>query len=67
MTPVGSGEGQSTLCSIMKFKNICIWTESKTFYPHEKGRTYFKKRPSPDNDVIRCVITITGLCISYWY
>ena len=25
------------------------------------------KRSSPDSDVIRCVITITGLCISYWY
>ena len=50
----------------MKFKNACISTESKTFYPHEKC-TYVKKRSSPDSDVIGYVITITGVCISHWY
>jgi len=28
------------LPSIMKFKNTCISSESKTFYPYEKCRTY---------------------------
>ena len=47
--------------SPMKFKNTCISTESKTFYPHEECRTYVKKRYPPDSDVMRYVITITGL------
>ena len=37
MTGVRSGG------SITKFKNTCILTESKTFYPHEKCQTYVNK------------------------
>jgi len=34
---------QSPLPSIMKFKNTCILTIQKTFYPYEKCRTYVNK------------------------
>jgi len=41
----------------------------KDILSSRKCRTYMStKRSSPDSDVIRYVITITGLCrISYWY
>ena len=35
---------------IMKFKNVCISTEAKAFYPHEKCRTHVNK-----NDLRRIV------------
>jgi len=37
------GRGIAPLPSIMKFKNACISTKSKTFYPHEQCRTYVNK------------------------
>ena len=41
---MGSGEGALGFApSIMKFKNKCISTESKTFYPDEKCPTYVNK------------------------
>jgi len=58
---------QSPLPSIMAFKSTCILTKSKTFDPHEKCGTYVNKTILPASDVIRYVITITGLCISCWY
>jgi len=39
---LGCGLGRG-LPSIMKFKNTCILTESKTFYPHKNCRTYLNK------------------------
>jgi len=35
MIPMGSGEGAEFPPSIMKFKNTCVSTESKTFYHHK--------------------------------
>ena len=53
--------------SIMKFKNTCISTDSKTFYSHKNAERMQTKWSSSDSDVIHYVITITGLCICYWY
>jgi len=56
----GLGRGNCSLLDIMKFKNTCTSTESKTFYPHENAKRVLTKRPLPDSDVIRCIITITA-------
>jgi len=51
----------------MKFKNTWISTESNTFDSHEKKPNACKQNDLRLSDVIRYVITITGLCISNWY
>ena len=41
---VGSGDTAEHLPSIMKFKNECISTKSKTFCPHEKCQMHVNIR-----------------------